>query len=176
MSVGAFGDRDHAPVEPTPQDPTPLDPTRLDQTLSDPTLSDPTLWYEPMPPVYPGYAGYPAEYPPSYPDLGSGPSPAGYPPPVRPSPVYPSPVHSSHAGNRPYGYLAARQTNSLAIAALILSFVFWPAGIVVGHVARRQIAHSGESGGGLATAALVIAYLHLAFIALLIVLGVASIG
>jgi Domain of unknown function (DUF4190) len=171
MNVGASGDRDPAPVEPTP-----LDPTRLDQTLSDPTLSDPTLWYEPMPPVYPGYAAYPAQYPPSYPDLGSGPSPAGYPPPVRPSPVYPSPVYPSHASHPPYGYPAARRTNSFAIAALVLSFVFWPAGIVLGHVARRQIARSGESGGGLATAALVVAYLHFAFTALLIVVGVAGSG
>jgi hypothetical protein len=124
-----------------------------------------------MPPVYPGYAAYPAQYPPLYPDLGSGPSPAGYPPPVRPSPVYPS-----HASDLPYDYPAARPTNSFAIAALVLSFVFWPAGIVFGHVARRQIARSGESGGRLATAALVIAYLRFALIALLIVVGVASSG
>ena len=171
MSVGASGDRDPAPVEPTP-----IDPTLLDPTLSDPTLSDPTRWNEPMPPVYPGYTAYPAQYPPSYPDLGSGPSPAGYPPPVRPSPVYPSPTYAPHASNAAYGYPATRRANSFAIAALVLAFAFWPAGIVFGHVAWRQIARSGESGGGLATMALVIAYLHLAFVALLIVVGVASGG
>ena len=166
MSVGASGGRDPAPVEPTP----------LDPTLGDPTLSDPTRWNEPMPPVYPGYTAYPAQYPPSYPDLGSGPSPAGYPPPVNPSPVYPAPAYSPRASYPPYSFRATRQTSSLAIAALVASFVFWPAGIVFGHVARRQIARSGDSGGGLATAALVIAYLHFAFVVLLIVVGVAGSG
>jgi hypothetical protein len=181
MSVGASGDRDRAPVEPMPLDPTRFDPTRpdltrLDPMLGDPTLSDPTRWDEPTPPVYPGYAAFPAEYPPSYPDLGSGPSPAGYPPPMVPSPVYPSPTYPPRASYPPYGFPATGPTNSLAIAALVLSFAFWPAGIVFGHVARRQIASSGESGRGLASAALVIAYLHFAFTALLIVVGVASSG
>ena len=91
-----------------------------------------------------------------------------------PSPVYPSPrIRRRYP---PYGYPATRQTNTFAIVALVLSFVFWPAGIVFGHIARRQIARSGESGRGLATAALVIGYLHFAFIALLIFVGVASSG
>lgn len=172
MSVGASGDRDPVPAEPPPLDATRPDPARwTEPTPVDPTLLDPTRWTEPMPPVYPGYAAYPAQYPPSYPDLGSGPSPAGYPPPVHPSPVYPSP-----ASYPPNGFPATRPTNSLAIAALVLSFVFWPAGIVIGHVAHRQIARSGESGHGLATGALVIAYLHFAFTALLIVVGVAGSG
>ncbi len=171
MSIGASGDRDPAPIEPIP-----LDPTRLDPMLSDPTLSDPTVWNEPTPPVYPGLAAYPAQYPPSYPDLGSGPSPAGYPPPVNPSPVYPSPPYPPNASNPAHGFPATRRTNSFAIAALVLSFACWPAGIVFGHIARRQIARFDESGRGLATAALVIGYLHLAFIALLIVVGVTSSG
>jgi short subunit fatty acids transporter len=83
-------------------------------------------------------------------------------------------MYRPYASDPPYGYPATRRTNSLAIAALVASFVFWPAGLVLGHVARRQIARSDESGRGLATAALVIAYLHFALIALLIVVGVAS--
>ena len=129
-----------------------------------------------MPPVNPGAAAYPAQYPPVYPDLGAGPSPAGYPPPVYPSPAYPPPVYPPYASYPPYGFPATRRTSSLAIAALVLSFVFWPAGIISGHIARRQITRSGESGDGLATAALVIGYLQFAFFALLIVVGVASIG
>jgi peptidyl-prolyl cis-trans isomerase B (cyclophilin B) len=50
----------------------------------------------------------------------------------------------------------------MAIAALILVFVFYPIGIVLGHVARGQIKRTGEDGQGLATAALVIGYLQLA--------------
>jgi hypothetical protein len=176
MSVGASGDRDPVPAESTPLDPTLSDPTLGDPSLTDPTLSDPTRWSEPRPPVNPGYAANPAQYPPAYPDLGSGPSPAGYPPPVHPSPVYPSPVYPSSARFSPYGYPATRPTNSFAIAALVLSLVFWPAGIIFGHIARRQIARSGEPGRGLANGALVIGYLQFAFIALLIVVGVASSG
>jgi hypothetical protein len=50
----------------------------------------------------------------------------------------------------------------MAIAALILAFVFYPVGIVLGHVARGQIKRTGEGGRGLATAALVIGYLQVA--------------
>jgi hypothetical protein len=50
----------------------------------------------------------------------------------------------------------------MAIAALILVFVFYPVGIVLVHVARGQIKRTGEGGRGLATAALVIGYLQVA--------------
>ena len=50
----------------------------------------------------------------------------------------------------------------MAIASLILVFVFFPLGIVLGHVARGQIKRTREGGRGLATAALVIGYLQVA--------------
>jgi peptidyl-prolyl cis-trans isomerase B (cyclophilin B) len=50
----------------------------------------------------------------------------------------------------------------MAIAALILVFIFFPIGIVLGHVARAQIKRTREGGRGLATAALVIGYLQVA--------------
>ena len=53
-------------------------------------------------------------------------------------------------------------TNGMAIAALILVLVFYPVGIILGHVAHRQIKRTGEGGRGLATAALVIGYLQVA--------------
>ncbi len=53
-------------------------------------------------------------------------------------------------------------TNGIAIAALILVFVFYPLGIILGRVARRQIKRTREGGRGLATAALVIGYLQVA--------------
>jgi hypothetical protein len=49
-----------------------------------------------------------------------------------------------------------RQTNGMAIAALITAFLFSPAGIVLGVVARKQIRRTGEEGWGMATAGLVI--------------------
>jgi Domain of unknown function (DUF4190) len=59
-------------------------------------------------------------------------------------------------------YVTAPPTNGMAIAALILAFVFYPVGIVLGHVARGQIKRTGEGGKGLATAALILGYLQLA--------------
>jgi hypothetical protein len=76
-------------------------------------------------------------------------------------------------------YASASSTNELAIAALILVFVFFPLGIILGHIARGQIKRTGQSGRGLATAALVIGYLPLVimvvifvFAAILVALGV----
>ncbi|MEV0688495.1 cell division protein CrgA [Nocardia sp. NPDC050378] len=66
------------------------------------------------------------------------------------------------------------QTNSLAIAALVLGFVLPLAAIPVGHVARAQMRRSGEQGAGLALVGLVLGYLPLAsvVIALTVVLVV----
>jgi hypothetical protein len=61
----------------------------------------------------------------------------------------------------------------MAIAALILALSFYPAGIVLGHVARGQIKRTGEGGRGLATAALIIGYLQVALT--VAVIGVAVI-
>jgi hypothetical protein len=58
-------------------------------------------------------------------------------------------------------YLNAR-TNTLAVVTLVLGFLFPLAAIPVGHVARRQIARSGERGDGLALAGLALGYLALA--------------
>jgi hypothetical protein len=54
-------------------------------------------------------------------------------------------------------------TNVMAILSLIFAFIFWPLGIVFGHVAKHQIAYSGERGEGLATAGLAVGYLLLVF-------------
>ncbi|MEV8439801.1 DUF4190 domain-containing protein [Actinosynnema sp. NPDC051121] len=53
-------------------------------------------------------------------------------------------------------YPPPRQTNGMAVAALITAFLFSPAGIVLGVVARKQIRRTGEEGWGMATAGLVI--------------------
>jgi hypothetical protein len=68
-------------------------------------------------------------------------------------------------------YVLAPPTNGVAIAALILVFVFFPIGIVLGHVARGQIKRTGEGGKGLATAALVIGYLQVALIVAVIAMA-----
>jgi hypothetical protein len=83
------------------------------------------------------------------------PDPAG-PPPPGPTAYYPP---------APYGYLP-RPTNTLAILALVFAFVFAPAAIVLGHVARRQIQRTGEDGDGLALAGLIVGYIFTGILAL----------
>ena len=68
-------------------------------------------------------------------------------------------------------------TNSLATVSLvagIASFVIVPligalVAVITGHRARAQIRQTGESGFGLATAGLVLGYIHLALVGLAVV-------
>ncbi|MGO2862967.1 MAG: DUF4190 domain-containing protein [Brevibacterium sp.] len=86
------------------------------------------------------------------------------------------------AGLQPYAiapayvYRPITPTNTLAIVGMILSiaaFSFAPAaivGIILGHIARRQIRRSGERGDGMAIAALWIGYLLTLFLLLFFIL------
>uniref|UniRef100_UPI00110C9998 DUF4190 domain-containing protein n=1 Tax=Modestobacter altitudinis TaxID=2213158 RepID=UPI00110C9998 len=56
----------------------------------------------------------------------------------------------------PPGYGWRPPTNQLAVIALVLTFVFPPAGLVCGIVARRQLRRTGEGGDGLTLAAIII--------------------
>jgi peptidyl-prolyl cis-trans isomerase B (cyclophilin B) len=72
------------------------------------------------------------------------------------------------------GYYAApgyppRGTNGMAIASLVCAFLFFPLGIVFGHVALSQIKRTREEGHGLAVAGLVISYVT-AVLTLLVVI------
>ncbi|KUJ48171.1 hypothetical protein ADL17_03615 [Micromonospora maris] len=49
-------------------------------------------------------------------------------------------------------------TNVLAILSLVFAFVFAPAGIVLGHLAKRQLRTSGEQGEQLANWGLILSY------------------
>ncbi len=120
------------------------------------------------------------------------PGPAGYPPPGSGSypggaaPGYPGGAPGYPAGGPAYGYPPpARGTNSLAIAAIICSLgglitgISAPIGAVLGHMASRQIAQTGEEGEGLAKAAIIIGWvltglIVLACCAVLIVLWAAA--
>jgi hypothetical protein len=89
--------------------------------------------------------------------------------------VEPVPVVAA-ATPTPYGtaqqpdvYTAPPPTNVLAIIALIAVFFFSIAGIVCGHIALSQIKHSGESGHGLALAAVILGYVFTALILLIVV-------
>jgi hypothetical protein len=82
-------------------------------------------------------------------------------------------------GQQQYGYPPVATTNTMAILALVFAFIFSPAAIVLGHVAKKQIRQTGEQGEGLATAGLWLGYiftgLYVAFCALWVILAAAGI-
>jgi hypothetical protein len=59
----------------------------------------------------------------------------------------------------PSGQGGGRGTNVLAILSLVFAFVFAPAGIALGHLAKRQLRTSGEDGEQLATWGLILSYI-----------------
>ncbi|WP_306211338.1 DUF4190 domain-containing protein [Actinoplanes sp. RD1] len=59
---------------------------------------------------------------------------------------------------QPYQPVGA-PTNTMAILSLVFAFVFPIAGIIMGHVAKKQMRTTGESGDGLATAGLWLSYI-----------------
>jgi len=73
-------------------------------------------------------------------------------------PAYGQPQYGQPGYGHPYAPPAAG-TNTMAILALVFAFVFAPASIVMGHVAKKQIRQTGEQGEGLATAGLVLGYI-----------------
>ena len=105
---------------------------------------------------------------PQGPPPGSGPPPGyGPPPQYGPPPGY---------GYPPPGYppVWRRPTNTMAILALVLAFVFAPAGLVLGIIARKQIRETGEEGDGLALAGIIVGAIATAFFALAIVFWIVA--
>jgi hypothetical protein len=90
--------------------------------------------------------GYGQQYPPQ-----------GYAPPAYPAPAYGAP------------------TNTMAILALVFGFVFGPAGVVLGIMARKQIRTTGEQGDGLALAGIIVGAVYSLFFVLAIVFFVVAI-
>ena len=103
----------------------------------------------------------------------AGPPPYGPPPGYPPPPAYGAPGYGPPPGYGypPPGYPGAwrRPTNTLAILALVMAFVFAPAGLVLGIVARKQIKRTGEDGEGLALAGIIVGAITTAFFVLFIV-------
>ena len=117
----------------------------------------------------------PQQSPTGYPE--TTPQPAyGYPTPTQPSsgqPAgYPDPTYPPYGYQ--YGYAPAPQTNSLAIAALVLSLVgvasciTAPIGAILGHVASKQIRERGEGGAGMAKAAIIVGWILTGLLLLLV--------
>jgi hypothetical protein len=112
--------------------------------------------------------------PPAYGQQPSSGAPYDQPPPAygqqpppaygqQPPPAYgqqPDPYTAAQYGQQPQYYAQpSRGMNVMAILSLIFAFVFAPVGIVLGHIAKRQIARTGEEGSGLATAGLIVSYI-----------------
>jgi len=93
-------------------------------------------------------------------------------------PIYPVVGYTSDGtaitADRAVGYQPVNpRTNSLAVAALVLGFAFPLLAIPIGHTARSQIRRTGEQGGGMALAGLILGYISIliAVVALLVIAG-----
>lgn len=92
--------------------------------------------------------------------------------PTAPTILPPPPGHPQY--RPPYPYMAPK-TNGLAVASLVFG-ILWIGGlgsllaVIFGHSANAQIRRSqgSETGGGLATAGLVLGWIGIAFFALLV--------
>ncbi len=127
------------PMPPAAQDPTAQDPTAQDPTAQDRTALDPA----PQGPV-PPYGSTP------YGQAPQGPMPYGTPPYGTP-PYGTAPYGTPPYGTAPYGAEPQAPLNTLSWVSVIVAFVVAPVAIVLGIVARKQIARTGERGRGLAT-------------------------
>lgn len=117
----------------------------------------------------------PGQQPGQQPEGGYGaPPPPGYAPPPG-QPGQPGPPGYGQPGFGPPPYPPQQQgTNGLAIAALVLAFVFAPVGLILGLVALSQIKKSGQGGRGLALAAAIVGGIFTVIIAIAIIAAIAS--
>jgi hypothetical protein len=91
----------------------------------------------------------------------------GHEPPAGPPGYAPPPGYGPPPGYPTAAYV--RPTNTMAILALVMAFVFAPAGLILGIVARKQIRQTGEDGDGLALAGIIVGGMVTALFALIIV-------
>ncbi|HEY7274026.1 MAG TPA: DUF4190 domain-containing protein [Actinoplanes sp.] len=128
---------------------------------------DPTAPYSPEPPPVSGQPSYgqPAYGQPTSGQPGTYGQPTSGQPGTYGQPGYGQQGYQAYGQQPGYGQPGypyappAAGTNTMAILALVFAFVFAPAAIVLGHIAKKQIRQSGEQGGGLATAGLVLGYI-----------------
>lgn len=98
-------------------------------------------------------------------------------------PARPSKVVSTKSGTNPQASVAApyAQTNTMALIGFVLSavgffsFISAIPGVILGHIALKQIRNTGEGGHGFAVAALAVGYSVLALGVLTVFLVIAII-
>jgi hypothetical protein len=141
--------------------PDPSEPPRPEQ--QPPSQAD---WSQPSPAQQPPYG---AEQP--------------YPQPQYPQPQYGQPQYGQPQYGQPqYGYGAPpppRGTNGMSIASMVLGilWIYWIGSIlalIFGYVARRQIRESGQVGGGMAVAGIVLGWIGVG--TLVLIIGVYATG
>lgn len=69
----------------------------------------------------------------------------------------------------------------MAIASMVLGilWIYWVGSIlalIFGYMAKKQIKETGQGGGGMATAGIVLGYIGLGFLALFAVVLIAAVG
>lgn len=101
-------------------------------------------------------------------DVSEYPQPP-YPPQGQPAQGYPAQGYPA----QPY---PGARTNTMAILSLVFAFIFCPLGIVFGHIAKGQIRRTGEAGGGLATAGLILGYVFTALAVVYVIVVVVIVG
>ncbi|MCZ2827440.1 DUF4190 domain-containing protein [Modestobacter sp. VKM Ac-2986] len=111
---------------------------------------------------------------------GATAQPHGQVPPYGQQPQVPQPYAQPY-GPPPYGYgyPPPQRTNGMAIASMVLGilWLYWIGSVlalVFGYVAKRQIRERGESGGGMATAGIVLGWVGIGFLAVFLVVFVAA--
>jgi hypothetical protein len=119
------------------------------------------------------------------------PSPSAPQPVLAQSAISGSPLVPQPSGGPAAVFVYGPRTNSAAVASLVFGIISWflcpfvggLLAVIFGHVARGQIRRSGESGGGLAVAGLILGYFHLVAVVIfafvwLVILGgtLATIG
>ena len=130
---------------------------------------------------------YAGQHPGPYGGQSAGPAPQAMPygqpfhQPPPPAAAFPGPYGQPYV--QPYGYqypyAPLRRTNGFAIASLVLGilWLYWVGSIlalVFGYIARSQIQERGESGGGMATAGIVLGWIGVGFIGLAMVVRFAA--
>jgi hypothetical protein len=111
------------------------------------------------------------QQPPGY---GQAPQPYGQPPYGQPPydhPPYAPPPYG-------YGYAPPQRTNGMAIASMVLGilWLYWVGSVlalIFGYIAKKQIRERGESGGGMATAGIVLGWVGIGILVVFIVFGIA---
>jgi hypothetical protein len=99
------------------------------------------------------------------------PTPNPSPPPAMPAPVQLPALWQQPSTPAPAIYVQGPRSNGSAVASLVIGILSWfvcpiiggVAAVILGHVARGQIRRTGEAGGGLAMAGLILGYAHIAF-------------